>query len=117
MSQNEMTDERWKDVLKRAKGRCEYCERNLLSSPEEFLLAQSDRIIPRAAGGDYSLKNCALSCYACNVLLKRGWNPGGSEPITSDAEREKCIKAVQLYVKERRRERKSVYREMKREVR
>lgn len=116
MSQNKMTDECWKDVVKRAKGRCEYCGRNLLSSPEEFLLAQGDRIIPGSAGGDYSLKNCALSCYACNVLLKKAWNPGGSTPITSDVEREKCVKAVQLYVKERREEGKSVYREMKREV-
>lgn len=69
------SDELWKKIIKRAEGKCEYCKKNLFNSAENYLLAQWDAIIPESLGGTHDYENSALSCYACNVLLKTDWDP------------------------------------------
>ncbi len=52
-----------REVERRAKGRCEYCQSPAKYSTQTFSL---DHIMPRSQGGETSLDNLALACQGCN---------------------------------------------------
>jgi hypothetical protein len=54
---------RRRNVERRAKGCCEYCQSPAKYSTQTFAL---EHIIPRSQGGDTSLDNLALACQGCN---------------------------------------------------
>ncbi len=62
-------------LAERAKYKCEYCDLDLLASPENYKLWQTDHIIPRTSGGTNDFDNLALACRHCNCDWKRLWNP------------------------------------------
>jgi len=60
----------------RANFRCEYCDKDLLGSPESFKSWQEDHIVPKRTGIDPDDENnIALSCRECNVDFKGTWDP------------------------------------------
>jgi hypothetical protein len=54
---------RRRDVERRAKGCCEYCQSPAKYATQTFSL---DHIVPRSQGGKVSLDNLALACQGCN---------------------------------------------------
>lgn len=60
----------------RASFRCEYCDRYLLGSIEDYHTWQVEHIIPVSKGGSEDLDNKAIACEACN-LMKRVNLPEG----------------------------------------
>jgi HNH endonuclease len=52
-----------REVERRAKGCCEYCQSPAKYATQTFAL---DHIIPRSQGGDTSLANLAFACQGCN---------------------------------------------------
>ena len=59
----------WKDthvdIIVRAKGRCEYCDEDLLKSDSAFFSSEWEHIDPQ---GEFTFQNIALSCKRCNGL-------------------------------------------------
>ena len=88
------------EVGERAGYKCEYCDRDMLKSVDDFVSWQHDHIIPWSAEGKDEIENIALSCSVCNVQLKRTWNP--ADKVGKDASREEKIQAVRQYVREAR---------------
>ncbi len=88
------------EVCERAGYKCEYCDKDMLASMDNFLSWKLDHIIPEAAGGDRTLENMALSCRECKVQFKGSWNP--VYVAGEDASREELIFAVREDVKEKR---------------
>jgi 5-methylcytosine-specific restriction endonuclease McrA len=57
------------DVWLRANGQCEYCEVDLVASPDLYFHGgHLDHIVPDAGDG---LDNLALACAACNRMKRR----------------------------------------------
>ena len=52
-----------REVERRAKGRCEYCQSPAKYATQTFSL---DHVKPRSQGGETSLNNLALACQGCN---------------------------------------------------
>ncbi len=92
--------EEWATVCERAGYKCEYCDKDMLASQNDYLSMQNDHIIPRRANGQDDIKNYALSCPTCNMRLKRGWNP--ADVAGEDACREELIQAARRHVSEER---------------
>ena len=84
----------------RAGYKCEYCDKDMLASVDNYLSWQLDHIIPESAGGDHTLENVALSCRACKVRFKGHWNP--AYVAGEDASREELILAVRENVEKKR---------------
>ena len=84
----------------RARYKCEYCDKDMLASVDNYLSWQLDHIIPESAGGDHTLENMALSCRECTVRFKGSWNP--AYVAGKDASREELILVVRENVKKKR---------------
>lgn len=56
--------------------RCEYCNRDLLASFNDYDSWQIDHVIPLSKGGIHEYDNMAVSCKTCN-FLKRDYLPTG----------------------------------------
>lgn len=56
--------------------RCEYCNRDLLASFNDYDSWQIDHVIPSSKGGIHEYDNMAVSCKTCN-FLKRDYFPTG----------------------------------------
>tara|TARA_R110001583_G_scaffold194280_1_gene364852 strand:- start:1237 stop:1611 length:375 start_codon:yes stop_codon:yes gene_type:complete len=84
----------------RAGFKCEYCDKDLLASVDNYKGWQKDHIIPTSKGGADINDNIAISCKTCNVNIKSRWNP--AELAQESATREDLIKVVRKYVKNRR---------------
>ena len=67
-----LADEFWATVCERARYRCEYCDKDLMKSPDAYLAWQADHIIP---GGKTTLENIALRAYTkiAFQLINRSW--------------------------------------------
>ena len=50
-------------VVRQAKGCCEYCQSQLAFSSDDFTIGH---IVPKSAGGGDSLENLALACQGCH---------------------------------------------------
>ena len=90
----------WATVCERAGYKCEYCDKDMLASVNDYLSMQNDHIIPQNANGRNHIDNYALSCPTCNMRLKRGWNP--ADEVGEGACREELIQAAKKYVSEER---------------
>lgn len=86
------------DVGIRANFCCEYCERDLISSVNDYDAWQVDHILPRTDERE-SLWNLALSCKTCN-FLKRHSIP--TDPIDPKSDRSHAISVVRELINERR---------------
>ncbi len=86
----------------RANFKCEYCDKDLLTSVENFKEWQEDHIIPSSKCGNDDDSNIAVSCRTCNVNVKSRWNP--LDVVPDNHSREDLIKAVREYVTKRRTE-------------
>lgn len=84
----------------RANFRCEYCDKDLLASVENFKEWQEDHIIPLSKNGPDDDSNIAVSCRTCNVNVKSRWNP--QENFPNYHSREELIKVVRNYVAKKR---------------
>lgn len=56
--------------------RCEYCNRDLLASFNDYDSWQIDHVMPSSKGGIHEYDNMAVSCKTCN-FLKRDYLPTG----------------------------------------
>jgi hypothetical protein len=63
-------------VRRRARSRCEYCQRRQVDSP--LIPLHIEHIIARKHGGQDDLDNLALACAECN--LHKGSNLTGIDP-------------------------------------
>jgi 5-methylcytosine-specific restriction endonuclease McrA len=84
----------------RAGFKCEYCDKDLLASVDNYKEWQKDHIIPTSKGGKDSNGNIALSCKTCNVNIKSRWNP--ADVAGGNASRQELINAVREFVREER---------------
>jgi len=67
-------------VIKRAKGRCEYCQ----TLKTIVIEMEIDPIIPESAGGKTELDNLCLSCVSCNgskLDSQTGLDPDSGENV------------------------------------
>jgi hypothetical protein len=70
------------DIWARSGFRCEYCGADILASPQAYMFAQSDHILPVSKYAQYrdDFNNYAHTCGMCNQL-KRDWKPfEGEQP-------------------------------------
>jgi 5-methylcytosine-specific restriction endonuclease McrA len=84
----------------RSNFKCEYCDKDLLASVENFKEWQEDHIIPLSSGGKDEDSNIAVSCRTCNVNVKSRWNPLDVGPDSQS--REDLIEVVREYVTKKR---------------
>jgi len=68
--------------------RCEYCDRDLLASFNDYDAWQIDHVVPSSKGGKHEYENMAVCCKTCN-FLKRDYFPIGEtrDERVSDARR------------------------------
>ena len=64
-------------VIRRARGRCEYCR---LSQAGQEATFHIDQIVPVAAGGETVAENLALACVSCS--LRKGARQTAIDPIS-----------------------------------
>ena len=77
----------------RAGFKCEYCDKDLLASVDNYKEWQRDHIIPLSKGGEDINENIAISCKTCNVNIKGRWNPA-SESTSENPTRQELISIV-----------------------
>ena len=98
---NPTADRIWAIICERAGYKCEYCDKDMLASLDNYLSKQRDHIIPKSAQGSETVDNYALSCSTCNDRrLKGTWNP--ADDAGEDASRDELIQAVRRYVRKKR---------------
>ena len=93
------------DIAVRANFRCEYCDRDLLSSVDAYKEWQHDNIIPQRVDNEEDkdrLSNMALSCRTCNVNFKGKWDQ--SHGLGENPSREELIQVSRKYVARKRTE-------------
>ena len=73
--------------------KCEYCDRDLIISVDDYSGVQLDHILPKSKYPQYEndFNNLATACRFCN-FLKRAWNP--SNPAQPNLGRDELIKRV-----------------------
>jgi hypothetical protein len=69
-----------RQVVERAKNRCEYCRLSQFGQEAAFHL---DHVIPRSAGGPTHLDNLALACVSCS--LRKGARLQAIDPVSGDS--------------------------------
>jgi hypothetical protein len=84
----------------RARFCCEYCDRPLLRSIEDYDTWQNAHVLPRSRGGseDYRAKK-AMACKTCNFMKRHTLL---NEPVT-DLDRDQLIQRYREVFQERRR--------------
>lgn len=71
-----ISNETWFSVFERDKGRCKYCDLDLLSSFEIYLISEVDHLLPPNAPNRDEESQLVLSCRACNGRLSRAHEQG-----------------------------------------
>jgi 5-methylcytosine-specific restriction endonuclease McrA len=67
------------EVIRRAQGRCEYCQLSQVGQEATFHI---DHVTPRAAGGQTSIENLALACVSCS--LRKWAKQTAIDPLTNE---------------------------------
>ena len=90
------------DLGLRSKCKCEYCNKDLFVSADNYKLWQVDHIIPKISGYKdlENFDNKAISCVQCNSAFKGKWNP--AIEIGYNESREKYIEVTRKYIKDKR---------------
>ena len=83
----------------RASFRCEYCDRDMLSSVDAYDAWQEDHVIPQSRKGPDQVDNKALACKTCN-FMKGDWDPRSELP--EGVERAEYVQAARRYVGNKR---------------
>ena len=91
------------DIAWRARFRCEYCDKDLLRSVDDYEWNwEREHVVPTSPGGPDLVDNWALACRTCNQL-KGDWDP---RPDAADAQnREALVASARAYVQGRRAQR------------
>ena len=101
----------------RAKCKCEYCDKDLFESADNYMTWEKDHIIPKSSkleNFDYeTFDNLAIACKQCNYNFKHKYNP--AIEIGYNKSRDEYISTVRDYVKIKR-EQKDVDLEDAREI-
>jgi 5-methylcytosine-specific restriction endonuclease McrA len=94
----EMVDLAW-----RARFCCEYCDKDLLRSVDEYEWHwEHDHVVPTNRGGPDRPENWALACRTCNQF-KGAWDPRTEAAGRED--RDVLVAVTRAYVQRRRTER------------
>ena len=96
-----MTQDHPDKIGQRAGHKCEYCDKDLLDSVDNYESWQFEHIIPKSAEINEKDENYALNCYVCNKL-KDDWNP--KDIAGQNASREKLIQVARQYIAQKRRD-------------
>jgi 5-methylcytosine-specific restriction endonuclease McrA len=83
----------------RADFKCEYCGRDLLGSPADYKLWETDHVVP---GNGDTPDNLALACTVCNCKFKNSW--WRPDETSTPKERNVRIEEVRQYIEQRRAE-------------
>ncbi len=78
----------------RAGFRCEYCDRYLLRTIEDYDAWQIDHIVPQSRGGSDGLDNKALVCKMCNFMKR--------DEVVEGTTREDRIRAARTIIHDKR---------------
>jgi hypothetical protein len=72
------------EIWARSGFRCEYCDTDLLASPQVYAFGQADHILPASKYPHLKrdFNNYAQTCGLCN-MLKRAWDPCGEADYCS----------------------------------
>jgi hypothetical protein len=79
MPEHQVTAQKKKAVVERARGCCEYCRSQARFAVQPFSV---EHIIPKSQGGQTTLDNLALACQGCNN--HKYTKTEGSDPVTGD---------------------------------
>lgn len=111
----------WGDVevraLLRARGYCEYCGADVVSSLEALAGSRSDHIVPYGSDGEHEEKgpwagkreevferNIAVACWKCNSLKGAELGPGVKAKDLLALKREQRVDRIRPWVQELRRD-------------
>lgn len=84
------------EVWVRAKFRCEYCNKALSESSDEYFYgAHVDHVVP---GAGNALTNLALACRACNFIKRKQTFAASEFPPTTAEGRTEIIKKASEYI-------------------
>jgi hypothetical protein len=78
----------------RSNFRCEYCDKDLLASVDNYDAWHMDHIVPLSRNGPHAFEHIAVCCGTCNYI-KRAYMPEGSS-------REEKVSDARRYVQEHR---------------
>lgn len=93
----------------RAEFRCEYCDRDLLASVDDYDSWHREHVIAERKGGPPDdFDNLALSCKTCN-FLKRTWLPEGHEGKS----REELVSIFRRHIQQLRAKKQQAVAEMR----
>ena len=84
----------------RAGFRCEYRDRDLLASLNDYKSWAQDHIVPQKFGGEHTFENMAVSCHPCNSAYKKDWDPRWV--VGNAASREDLIEATRQFIAAKR---------------
>lgn len=99
----------------RSKCKCEYCDKDLFESADNYMTWEKDHIIPKCSNIenlDYDdFANLAIACRQCNYNFKNKYNP--VDEIGFGKSREDYILAIREYVKNKRENKEADLTEMR----
>ena len=84
----------------RAGLRCEYCDRDLLSSLDDYKAWTQDHIVPQRFGGADTFENMAVACHPRNSAYRKAWDPRSVAGAT--ASRAELVTATRRLIAEKR---------------
>ena len=111
--------EAWAKVIPRAKGKCEYCGRELVKDQYGYDTAHKDHLLPMKLYpelGDNS-DNWVLSCYSCNIVkgtfncLDKDESP--EDMINQEQKRAELIERVKKEIKAKLEEREKHWKKVR----
>ena len=85
----------------RAGFKCEYCDRDLLASVDDYDAWQLDHIYPVSKEGSDDSLNMAVACKTCNSMKRAACPPNRKPPSTED-ERARLIEWGRDLIAEKR---------------
>ena len=106
------------DAILDAKGYCEYCGADIVSSVESFGSSPWDHVVPKCKGGEHKDsgqsdeevfdRNIALACWTCNNIKGKELPDDVSAEKLKKLPREKRVEECREWVLRRRQERQVI---------